>query len=82
MTRTFTDEELRKIIDMLFSHFKKPWILEREFRPYLKAKGYTDEEIDEIWFQALRKGLINIGGTYVGRQREFLISKPPREEEG
>ena len=81
MARTFANEELKRIINDLFKHFKKPWILEREFKPYLQAKGYTDEEIDEIWFQAFRKGLVIATGTLVGNKRELMIYKPSGEEE-
>jgi len=76
MARTFANEELKDIINMLFEHFKKPWILEREFNTYLKTKGYTDEEISEIWFQALSKGLVEIKGVLSDNMYELAIYKP------
>ncbi|RLF11072.1 MAG: hypothetical protein DRJ98_04570 [Thermoprotei archaeon] len=76
--RKFTDEELKDIIDKLFKHFNKTWILESEFKPYLQAKGYTDEEIEEIWGQAYERGLIQISSTPVNGDFEFTIV---REEE-
>lgn len=79
--RSFTDEELRDIIDMLFKHFNKSWILEREFKPYLQAKGYTNEEIEDIWNEAFNRGLIIVSSTPVGRRYEFTIVKPEEEEE-
>lgn len=63
MDNTISDEELKRIVDMLFNHFKKPWILESEFNNYLKSKGFTDEEVNNIWFQAFRKGLVIVTGT-------------------
>ena len=81
MTRKLTTEELRKAIDHLSKQYNRPWILQQEFTSYLKAKGYTDEEIDEIWFQAFRKGLVIATGTLVGNRRELMIYKPSEEEE-
>ena len=68
---------------MLFKHFNKPWILEREFKPYLQAKGYSDEEIETIWSEAYKRGFIYISSTPIGRERkyEFTIVKPEEEEE-
>ena len=81
--RRFSDEELKNIIDMLFKHFNKPWILEREFKPYLQAKGYTDEEIEAIWNEAYNRGFILLSSTPIGRGRryELTIVKPEEEEE-
>ena len=79
--RRFTDEELKNIIDTLFKHFNKPWILECEFKPYLQAKGYTDEEIEAIWNEAFNKGLILVSSTPIGRRYELTIVKPEEEEE-
>jgi len=79
--RRFSDEELKNIIDLLFKHFNKPWILESEFKPYLQAKGFTDEEIEEIWGQAYNKGLILISSTPINGDYEFTIVKPEEEEE-
>jgi len=79
--RKFTDEELKEIIDMLFKHFNKPWILEREFKPYLQAKGFTEEEIEVIWNEAYNRGLILVSSTPIGRKYELTIVKPEEEEE-
>ncbi|MHC1628140.1 MAG: hypothetical protein ACXQTI_04860 [Candidatus Nezhaarchaeales archaeon] len=79
MARTFAYEELKRIINDLFDHYKKPWILEREFNSYLKTKGYTDEEISEIWFQALGKGLVEIRGMRIGSMYELVIYRPSAE---
>jgi len=81
MGKRFTDEELKRIIDMLFDHFNKPWILEREFKPYLQAKGYTDEEVRRIWAQAHKKGLVYISSMPVNGDYELTIVKPEEEEE-
>ena len=80
MIRQFTYKELKRIIDLLFDHFERPWILKREFKPYLEAKGYSEEEIEEIWGRAFNKGLLLLLSTPIDGDFELTIVKPESEE--
>ncbi len=75
MTRKLTTEELRKAIDHLSKQYNRPWILQQEFTSYLKAKGYTDEEINEAWDLALIEGIATIIGVQVGNRYELALQK-------
>ncbi|RLF10918.1 MAG: hypothetical protein DRJ68_04610 [Thermoprotei archaeon] len=81
MSRQFSSEESRSIIDKLFGHYKKKIITEREFRHFLEGLGYSAEEIDEILFQAFKQGLIDLGVEQVGRKYVMAILKPLGDEE-
>ena len=81
MGRQFSFEELKDIIDRLFNHYEKRIITEREFRLFLKGLGFSDEDVDGIWFQAFKRGLIDLGVEQVGNKYVMAILKPLNVEE-
>ena len=59
---SLTKKELRKIVRELFKHYNKEEIFKDEFHQYFKRKGYTDEQINLIWFSIIGKsGMVKWG---------------------
>lgn len=62
MTKKYTKEELKKIIDEIFDHYKKPQILENEYLQYLIIhKKMSRNQAEALIFEAYRNDLIYIG---------------------
>ncbi|RLF05280.1 MAG: hypothetical protein DRJ60_05845 [Thermoprotei archaeon] len=81
MTRLFSDEELKSIIEAVFNHYKKRNILKREFHRFLSSKGFSDEDIEAAWFQAYKRGLVETGICLVGTKPELVMFRPKDFEE-
>ncbi|MDI9619638.1 MAG: hypothetical protein QFX33_02275 [Candidatus Nezhaarchaeota archaeon] len=75
MARKLALHELEEIVELVFEHFKKPWVLESEFSSYLKSRGCSDGEASEIWFQALGDGLIEVKGVMLGNSYELAACR-------
>ena len=73
MARLFSDEELRSIIEAVFSYYKKRSILKCEFHRFLSSKGFGDEDIEGAWFQAYRRGFVEVGVCLVGSRPELVM---------
>ena len=55
-------KEVRKLIREAFKHYNKKEIYKEEFYNYFKNKGYTQEEIDELWYRAIgESGIVKCG---------------------
>jgi len=67
MNKKYSREELKKVIDEIFEHYKKPQILEDEYLRYLVIyKKMTREEAEHLIFEAYRNDLI-----YIGVEKEY-----------
>jgi len=82
MSQRFSFNELKDVIDKLFDHYKKKMITEQEFRHFLEHLSFSVEEIDEIWFQAFKQGLIDLGVEHIENKYVMVILKPLSDEEG
>ena len=57
-----TPKELRKLIKKLFKHYRRREVYKDEFYDYFRAKGFTQEEIDELWYRAIgESGIVKCG---------------------
>jgi len=75
----FSKEELKKLIDALFNHYKQVHIYESDFKTYYKnIKGLTEEEIYEIWTQGYAEDLIYAGVSINPKTNklELVITRP------
>jgi len=72
----FTAEEVFKLINEVFDFYASRCVYEHQYMEYYRAKGYTDEDIDELIDRAELLYLINRCSEEVAPgQREFIIEK-------
>jgi len=77
----FSEEELERIFDEIFARFKRHRIFFNEFEEYLEAKGYSKDDIEEIWFQGLMFNIIDSGVFPVEGKPVMTISRATKEDE-
>ena len=65
---------LRKIIRLPFKYYRKKILYKEEFFQFFKDQGWSDDEIDELWFLAIAKsGIVNF--WFIPEADDF----PPKE---
>jgi len=51
-------KEIRKLIREAFKHYNRKEIYKDEFYNYFKNKGYTEEEVDDLWLRTIGESKI------------------------
>ena len=78
MSSRFSKKELKQIFDDLFTHFKREKIFYFEYKEYLEAKGYNEDDLLEIWTEAFRKSIIDVGAFPLNGKAETVFEKRRR----
>ena len=73
--------DIKRLIDELFSKYKGPYINEYQYQAFFKAKGFTSEEVEKIIFEAERLGLIEMTADMVEEGKFVLCIYRPEEDE-
>jgi len=78
----FTKEELERIFDEVFNHFKRRRVFYNELEEYLEAKGYSKDDVLEAWGEAIKLRIIDSGVFPVKGKPMITITRPAREDVG
>jgi len=73
------EKQIKKIINELFSKYKKTYIYENEYTEFLKEKGYNVQQARKIIFEAFRIGLIDIGVDIVEEGKGLICIWRPED---
>jgi len=81
MSERLSTEELKRIFDELFKRFKRKRIFYFEYKEYLESQGYNEDELREIWTEAYRRRIIDIGAFPLNGKAETVFEKYERKRD-
>jgi len=56
-------KELKKLIDEVFKFYGRRALIEDDFYGYFLERGFSREEIEDLWMDAMAEDLIEVGVT-------------------
>lgn len=79
MSERFSTEELEGIFGELFKRIKRERIFYFEYREHLESQGYNEDELREIWTEAYRRRIIDVGVFPLNGKAETVFEKYERK---